>query len=251
MDQQQVNLPRCGVPDSKPLFQLVTAQCDIAVRAINALGAFLDTGGKEAAEMVRNLDREANGIRSSGFAALRARFATSPLREDVYRAINRVHEITHYAATTIREMEVLGTVPDANLPLMAVYLRTGALSLQSGFAKLARGDTDVTEEVEVARKSERDVEEAYRLALAKLFDPGAFVNALDVWERRSDTRYLGHALRHGEQDRHGAAAQALAYTVDIFRRREVLRHLSNAADRVLSASDILDETAADAAGLVG
>jgi hypothetical protein len=39
--------------------------------------------------------------------------------------------------------------------------------------------------------------------------------------------------------------------VEIFRRREVLRHLSNAADRVLSASDILDETAANAAGTAG
>jgi hypothetical protein len=45
------------------------------------------------------------------------------------------------------------------------------------------------------------------------------------------------------QTRHGAAVKALAFVVDLFLRREILRHLSNAADRVLDASDALHESA--------
>lgn len=251
MEQHQATVPGDGVASRVRLFGLVIAQCDMSVRTLNALAAFLGTGGNEAAELVRSLDREANRVRVAGITALRGEFATSPLREDVYRAINRVYEITHYAATTIREMEILGAVPDEHLRVIAGHLLRGALSLQAGFAKLARGGTDVTPDVEEARTSERDAEEVYRLALSKLFDPGTFVNALDAWEQRSDTQYLGHTLRRVEQDRHGAAARALGYVVEIFRRREVLRHLSNAADRVLSASDILDETAAEVAGTAG
>ena len=45
-------------------------------------------------------------------------------------------------------------------------------------------------------------------------------------------KFMGHYLS-AKADRHGAATKALVYVADIFRRREILRHLSNAADRVL------------------
>jgi len=251
MNDQVATAPGGPAADLGPLFGLVRAECDLAVKATNALSAYVDTGGKEAAERVRALEREADSVRASGSAALRNQFASSPLREDVHRALNRMHEIVHYAATSIREMEVLKVHKDEHLRTMAAQIRTGTMALERGFSKLAQGTTDVTAEVEAARESERDAEEAYRAALGVLFDPRAFIHALDTREHSADTQFLGTYLRRGHEDRHGAAATALAHVVDMFRKREILRHLSNAADRVLYASDILDELAADTAEEMG
>jgi len=244
MNETILAMPTHATPSLKQLFGLVAAECDLAVQATNALAGFLDTGNKDAAETVRNLERQADSARAAGTSTLRSQFADSPLREDISRAINRVHEIVHYASTSVRELELLGVEPDEHLRNMAVQLRTGARAVEKGFSRLADGVKDVTMEVEQARKSERDAEEAYRQALAKLFDPRAFIRMLDDIEHKADTRFLGHYLRE-QQNQHGAAARGLAHVVDIFRKREVLRHMSNAADRVLYASDILGEIAAE------
>jgi hypothetical protein len=45
------------------------------------------------------------------------------------------------------------------------------------------------------------------------------------------------------QTRHGAAAKALGVVVNLFLRREILRHRSNVADRVLDPSGALHEIA--------
>lgn len=242
--KEQANPKSTDHSSSSPgLLELVREQCDLAVRATEVLSDYLENQGEDAAEQIRRCEREADSLRSNSFETVRRKFFKSPLREEVHRAINSIIAIIHHAQTTVREMEALDLSPDRHLKQMSTLIQAGALSLQAGYKKLAAGSQDVEENVEAARQTERDTEEAYRSALADLFDARSFMAALDSREHHSDTKFLGRYLAE-RQDHHGAAAKALAFVVDLFRRREILGHLSSTAYRVLLASDALHEVAA-------
>lgn len=86
---------------------------------------------------------------------------------------------------------------------MALHLRDGVLALKAGYGKLTKRPGTVAEDCRTARKSERSVEKIYRLALADLFQGDDFIN--------------------------------------MFKRREIYRHLSNAADRIAHCADTLQD----------
>lgn len=243
MKQQANTESNIGTLDASNLFELIGKQCDLAVRATDGLSGFLETGVEETAEQVRSLEQNAERQRSNSLSILRSKFPYSPLREETHRAINSVIEIIHYAHTTVREMTVLQLSPDRRMKVMGDLIRSGTLSLQDGYARLSAGVADVEDSVEATRQAERNIEEAYRNGLTSLFDTRQFIEVLNSHEHRSDTHFLGNYLE-GQGNLHGAAAKALAYVVDIFRRREILRHLSNTADRVFYAGNVLHEFAA-------
>lgn len=137
-------------------------------------------------------------------------------------------------------MDMLHVGKDEHLEQLGALIKIGTRSLRDGYARHADGVTDVEESVETARRTERNAEDTYRSALTDLFDPGSFIEFLDAREWHSDTKFLGH-YRKGKSDHNGAAAKTLAYVANIFRRREILRHLSNTADQVLHAGSVLDE----------
>ncbi|MBT5874681.1 MAG: DUF47 domain-containing protein, partial [Candidatus Latescibacteria bacterium] len=77
-------------------------------------------------------------------------------------------------------------------------------------------------EAQAARKAERRAEKVYRRALADLFDEGTYQEQLDGSPEQSPSAIMHHVI-------------------EIFKRREVYRHLSNAADRVAEAGEALHD----------
>ncbi|MCP5409388.1 MAG: hypothetical protein H6963_08860 [Chromatiaceae bacterium] len=234
-----------GADDPTNIFELIGSQCDLAVRATDALAVYLSKGNREAADLVGEIGLEAELQRSGNLDVLRREFSDSPLREGVHSAINSIVEIIHYVRTTTREMDMLRVGKDAHLEQLGALIKSGVNSLASGYSHLAAGETDVDECVEETRKAEREAGEIYRSALSELFNIESFHEALDAKEMHFEHKFMGHYLS-AKADRHGAATKALVYVADIFRRREILRHLSNAADRVLIAGNVLHEVAVQA-----
>ena len=75
-----------------------------------------------------------------------------------------------------------------------------------------------------ARKAERSTEKVYRAALKQLFDAEEHISALGKKNRADD-----------------AEANAMIYVIEMFKRRELYRHLSNAADRLEHAGGVLHD----------
>jgi uncharacterized protein Yka (UPF0111/DUF47 family) len=73
-----------------------------------------------------------------------------------------------------------------------------------------------------ARKAERNTEKVYRAALVELFEADAMVAAL-------------------HQKSEGAEAEAMLYVINMFKRREIYRHMSNTADRLEHAAGVLHD----------
>jgi hypothetical protein len=112
-------------------------------------------------------------------------------------------DVVNYCKTTVSEMDLLGVAPDKHTLDMAVRLNEGAAALVTGFAKLGITPAAAAVDADVARKAERRVEKIYRQALVELFQGEDYTN--------------------------------------MFKRREIYRHLSNAADRMAHCGNTLHD----------
>jgi len=190
-------------PKMADFFGALSNQCSHVAQTTGLLVEFMETGDVAIGERIRQDEHDADRIKASNLHTLNEAFSTPIDREDLYRAIMHLDEITNYCKTTVNEMNVLGILPDKFCLEMAMHIKMGTDALALGFSRLAREPANVASCADVARKSERKVEKAYRRAIAELFQGDDYIN--------------------------------------MFKRREIYRHLSNAADRMADAANTLHD----------
>jgi len=212
------------VPDFHGLLQ---AQCDVVVEALDALVAFMRDGAPEHGERVRALEKEGDRRQARTLETLARAFATPIDRGSIPLAATAIDDVLNYAKTTVREIEILEVPPDRWMRELAEHLRGGGVALQEGFANL-RADPAAAQAAAIAvHKSERSAEKVYRAAVSDAFAPEPYLRLL------------------GAGDGQGAGP-ALERLLLALRRREVYRHLSNAADRLDTAGrELLDIVVAE------
>lgn len=154
-------------------------------------------------DRIRQDEHEADRIKIHNLHTLNEAFSTPIDREDLYRAIIDLDEIVNYCKSTVSEMGVLALAPDKHCLEMAMHIKLGTDALALGFARLAKEPTLAANDADSARKAERKVEKAYRRAIAELFQGDDYIN--------------------------------------MFKRREIYRHLSNAADRMANCANTLHD----------
>ncbi len=189
------------LPTTPDFFALLEEQADTLTTALDVFVLFMETGDREQGLRVREIEHEADTVKARNLRALNQAFSTPMDREDIDQAIWSIDEVVNYCETTVREMEALEIGPDRYSLDMAFRLREGAKALAQGFSRLSSRPLDAEKDAEEARKAERRVEEIYRRALSELFRCDDYVN--------------------------------------MFKRRELYRHLSNAADRLADAAHVL------------
>jgi uncharacterized protein Yka (UPF0111/DUF47 family) len=163
----------------------------------------METGDSAVGQCIRQDEHEADRVKIHNLHTLNEAFSTPIDREDLYRAIIDLDEIVNYCKTTVSEMEVLGLAPDKHCLEMAMHIKLGTDALVQGYARLAKEPALAAEDADIARKAERRVEKNYRRAIAELF--------------------VGDDYIH------------------MFKRREIYRHLSNAADRMANCANTLHD----------
>jgi uncharacterized protein Yka (UPF0111/DUF47 family) len=209
-------------PRMPDFYGLLNDQCDLLVEAMEAFIVYMEDASDENALAVRAIEARGDKLKTRNTDILNRAFATPMDREDIYRAIITLDMGMNYAKTTTREMEALDLDPDPFMLEMAVEYRHAAEALQQGFRKLDTNPVDAEQDAHAARKAERNIEKIYRRALTTLFDVDELVRKLDA----------------GEQ---GSKVKAIFTVVEMFKRREVYRHLSNGADRLARAADRLHD----------
>jgi hypothetical protein len=190
-------------PKMADFFGALSSQSQHVAQTTGLLVEFMETGDVVIGERIRQDEHDADRIKASNLHTLNEAFSTPIDREDLYRAIMHLDEITNYCKTTVNEMNVLGLSPDKFCLEMAMHIKMGTDALALGFSHLAKEPASVAANADAARKSERKVEKAYRRAIAELFQGDDYIN--------------------------------------MFKRREIYRHLSNAADRMADAANTLHD----------
>jgi len=175
------------------------------VDSVSLLVRYMETGDPEVGEMVRADEHAADTLKARNLRILNEAFSTPFDREDIYRAIAHVDHVVNYCKSTVNEMDILQVDPDAHTRAMVEELRNGAAAIRDGFARLRRDPARTQEFANKGRKAERRIEKLYRAALADLFQGDDYLN--------------------------------------MFKRREIYRHLSNAGDRLARAANTLHDIA--------
>ncbi len=225
-------------PRAQDFYGLINEQCDLVVEASEAFVEFMRTGDADHGLKVRALEHKGDELKSRNIDILNRAFSTPMDREDLYRAMVGIDQVVNYQKTTIREMEVLAVKPDSYTLEMSILMRDGAEALQRGFAKLSSNPVEAEPDAQAARKSERNTEKVYRKALAALLDARGYIEhqVLHDPEIKALAKIFEPLGKHGN-----SVAFALTFVVDTIKRREVYRHLSNSADRVAEAGEVLHD----------
>ncbi len=190
-------------PKMPDFFSLLAEQCQNVAQTAGRLVEFMESGDPTVGQCIRQDEHDADRIKIRNLHTLNEAFSTPIDREDIYRAIVDLDEIVNYCKSTVSEMEVLGLAPDKHCLEMAMHIKLGTDALVQGYSRLAKNPQAAAADADTARKAERRVEKNYRRAISELF--------------------VGDDYIH------------------MFKRREIYRHLSNAADRMANCANTLHD----------
>ncbi|MFQ5344737.1 MAG: DUF47 domain-containing protein [Mariprofundus sp.] len=211
------------IPPMPDFFALINEQCKLCVQTMTVFVIYMEHGGAKEASRIRQLEKHGDALKQRNSKILNRSFTTPMDREDIIDAIMSIDDIINYAKTTVREMEVLEIQPDQYMLEMAIELRDGAEALQRGFAMLSTNPAHAEDDALAARKAEQRVERVYRQAIAKLFHPGALLEKVPDQDGGTEHRQLALVM------------------VDMFKHREIYRHMSNGADKLAHTADKLND----------
>jgi len=190
-------------PKTANFFELLYEQAHQVVHTVELLVQFMEHFEPEIGERIREDEHAADKVKVRNLHTLNEAFSTPMDREDIYRAITTLDEVVNYCKDTVSEMNALGLQPDAYTLDMARLLHDGCVALMAGFEKLGHAPVEATDCADAARKAERRMEKLYRKALANLFQGDDYIN--------------------------------------MFKRREIYRHLTNAGERMAACANTLHD----------
>ncbi|MGE5385079.1 MAG: DUF47 domain-containing protein [Betaproteobacteria bacterium] len=190
-------------PKTPDFFSMLVEEAQQVAFGTGLLVEFMENGDPVVGKQIKQKEHEADRTKVRNLHALNEAFSTPIDREDLYRAIINLDEILNYCKTTVYEMDDLGLTPDKRCLEMAMHIKMGTDALALGFARLAKEPASAAESADAARKAERKVEQTYRRALGELFQGDDYLH--------------------------------------MFKRREIYRHLSNAADRMANCANTLHD----------
>ena len=208
------------VPPVTDFHGLLKEQCVNLQTSVAALESYLQANDPELAKTVRERVREGHTLRDKNLALLHQSFVTPIDREDIYTLCMSIDHILDYVKNTVREVEILEVKPDQWMLGMVEQLGEGAASLARGLELFRSGHASQVPDAVITRHLERHVEKLYRRALEDMFR-GAEYQSLVRAESQPST------------------VTCLEFVISRIKRREVYRHLSNAADRLAHAGEAL------------
>ena len=209
------------IPSMPDFHGLLKRQCEIVQQAVTELEEYLQNhGDPQLAEKVRHQIQAGHDLRDSAMALLSRSFITPIDREDIYTLLVAIDHILDYVKNTVRELETLRLAPDDLMREMAAQLGKGVVKLTEGVELLRIDQASKVPQVVNTRHIERHVEKLYREALVEMFQGEAYQQL----EAQGDK---------------ASVAECLQFVVSRMKRREVYRHLSNAADRLAHAGEAL------------
>ncbi|HDD55669.1 MAG TPA: DUF47 family protein [Chloroflexi bacterium] len=159
----------------------------------------------KAINQMRAKEVEADEVRRILIDELHNTFITPLDREDIFMLSLYVDDILDYCYTTVEEMQLLSIEVDDYLMDMVKLTREATEELEMAFNTIFSNPRVAGEHAKRAKKIENEVEHLYRVAIGDLF----------------------------------VRAKDFSPLMEMLRRREVYRHVSNMADQADKAADIL------------
>jgi len=194
-------------PRPNKFLSLIVEQASLTLKGHDLLKEFMSSESHEAATLLTETEKEADEIRRILIDELNRTFVTPIDREDIFSLSRAIDDMLDYAFSTVDEMEILKVNPTEHMVRIASLLRDAAYEIHLATQRLQRNPNVAIDHAQRAKALENRVETVYREALAELFK--------------------------GPED--------VKHIVKMLKKREVYRHLSNAADRGDDAGNIISD----------
>lgn len=186
---------------------LLVQQAELTLKGLEFLKDYMSTHSEETAAKLMTTEKEADETRRILIDELNRTFVTPIDREDIFALSRVIDDMLDYAETTVDEMGILKVRPTSQMERIASLLRDAAFEIHLATQRLQEHPNVAIEHAQRAKALENRVETVYREALAELFS--------------------------GPED--------VTHIVKMLKKREVYRHLSNAADRGDEAANIISD----------
>lgn len=190
-------------PKSPDFFAMLAEQSVQAARTAGMLVEYMATDDPGMNAEIQKDEQTADTVKVRNIHALNEAFSTPVDREFIYRAIMGLNDIVTCCKNAAKEMSILSVASDAYTLELAKLLKEGADAVAAGFGKLAVNPQAAATDADTARRAERRMEKLYRKALADLFQGEDYIN--------------------------------------MFKRREIYRHLFSAAERMARSANTLQD----------
>lgn len=198
-------LKRFLKPKQSNFLQMLIKQGEYAIMSVEALQAYFKKQSDKKSTKARQIEQEADEVQRILVHELQETFVTPIDREDIFSLSRAMDNFIDYVYDTVEELEIFEISASDAVSEIALSLLEMANELHLALQRLLDHPGVASEHARRVKALENEVEDAYRRNLAELF--------------------------HGPEDIH--------QVMDILKMREVLRHLSNAADQGDKAADII------------
>jgi len=186
---------------------LIVQQAEITYQGLQLLEKHLSDPKPELAEQLSLKESEADEVRRILIDELNQTFVTPFDREDIFALSRSIDDVLDYAYTTVNEMVILQVVPTPFMQRIASLLKDAAYEIFLAVQRLPKHPKVAIDHAQRAKALENRVEAVYREAIADLFN----------------------------------SADDVEHVVEMLKKREVYRHLSNAADRGDEAANVISD----------
>ncbi len=188
--------------NDRRFLELLCQQTDHAITSLQLLEKVgrARGGHEELLQAVKEVERQGDETRRILIDELLHTYATPFDREDLFALSRTIDDILDAANETAVELSMYRIEPPENLKEMAAVLADGARHIRSAVRELLDHPAVATEHAVRAKRSENRIDALYHQAVSQLFD--------------SSTE-----------------------TSQVFKIREIYRHLKNSADRIDRAAD--------------
>lgn len=194
-------------PRSSNFLQLLGQQADKTREGLEALENFVKTMDTEQSRRVERIEKEADELRRILIDELNRSFVTPIDREDLFTLSRTIDDVLDYGYSTVDEMMMFGVQPTELMQKMVTILREAAEELHLGVLQLRDRPQVALAHATRAKALENRAESLYREAINALFQEPKTVEDV-MW---------------------------------MLKKREIYRHLSNAADRGDEAANIISD----------
>lgn len=198
-------LQRFLKPRQSNFIDLLIQQGDYTIASVEALEAYFKKQSEKKSTRARQIEKDADEVRRILVHELLDTFVTPIDREDIFALSRALDNFIDYIYSTVEELEIFDMSATEDLLQLTALLLEMANELRLAIMRLLDHPGVATEHARRVKALENAVEDTYRRRLAELFS--------------------------GPEDVH--------HIMEMLKVREVLRHLSNAADQGDMAADII------------
>lgn len=188
-------------PKEKDFYRMLYEQSSKTLEGIKQLRKYMETGLEEDGKKIIVFEREADELRRILIDELNRTFITPLEREDIFNLSRAIDDMIDYSRSTFEEMQVFELRPTDKTRNMVNLLVEAAEEINNAVNYLKDHHEISAKHAVKAKSLENQVEREYRKVLAELV-------------KGDDIEY-------------------------ILKMREIFRHMSNLADKIDYAADII------------